>query len=261
MKTISTYAVIDRAIESSIIDTCELFDCEYWCLFPEPVDEEFAQLAPYLVKSNDALNEWLLPKALPWGFFFESSEAPNVLRGHLRTLLDVEVEETKQRLFLRFYDPRVLWSLLNAFEPLRLNHFLGPMHSIKTVFPNQTQSDFEQLVSYRPFGYVTYRPFPLSQMQYQQVLEQCRRNLITEVAQQLKHDSETFSEQLVHHLIDWDIAQPKQIKCIAALCLEQNVTEWAQFPEQWRQFLSHTEFPTDYRVNSLLHEVRSAYVL
>ncbi|ODS10603.1 DUF4123 domain-containing protein [Vibrio scophthalmi] len=261
MKTISTYAVIDRAIESSIIETCERLDCDYWCLFPEPVDEEFALLAPYLVKINEDLNKWLLPKAIPWGFIFESSEAPNVLRGHLRTLLDVEIKETKQRLFLRFYDPRILWSLLNAFEPLMLNHFLGPMLSIKTVFPNQAQSDFEQLVAYRPFGYVTYRPFPLLQIQYQQVLEQCRRNLITEVTQILKQDSDTFSEQLIGHLIDWDIAQPKQIKCIAALCVEQQVTEWTQFPVQWARFLSHTESPSDYRVNSLLNEVRTTYVL
>ncbi|MGD8111854.1 DUF4123 domain-containing protein [Vibrio sp. TRT 17S01] len=261
MKNAQVYAVIDRAIEPSVIDACKRYDCEFWCLFPEPVDEEFTKVAPYLVKVNEAFNEWLIPKSTPWGFLFESNEAPKVLRGHLRTLMDVEIEETKQRLFLRFYDPRILWSLLNAFEPLRLNHFLGPMQALKTIFPHQTQSDFEQLALYRPFGYVTYQPFPLSQRQYQQVLEQCRHNLITEVAQLLKHDSEVFSEQLVNQLVDWGIAQPGPIKRIAELCLEQKITDWAQFPEQWQRFLSHKEFPTDYRVNSLLHEVRSAHVL
>ncbi|EKO3904195.1 DUF4123 domain-containing protein [Vibrio fluvialis] len=261
MKMTQTFAVVDRAIEPDVLAVCDRLECECWCLFPEPVDDEFARVAPYLVCVNAELLNWLKPKAAPWGFIFESDEDPKSLRAHLRRLLDVVVEENSQRLFLRFYDPRILWSLLNAFAPLRLNHFLGPIQSVRTFFPQQVQSGFEQLTPYRPFGYEIYSPFPISQGQYDAVLDQCRLNLIADVALVLNDDSAEFSAQLVNQLIEWDIAQPESIKRIAALCQEQNVMSWVLFPSDWQVSLSQTDLSSDFRVNSLLHQVRSQHVL
>lgn len=261
MKQTQTFAVVDRAIEPDVLAVCDRLECEYWCLFPEPVDDEFACVAPYLISVNAELNDWLRSKSTPWGFMFESDEALKSLRAHLRRLLDVEVEETSQRLFLRFYDPRILWSLLNAFDPLRLNHFLGPIQSVETIFPQQIQSGFEQLAPYRPFGYEIYSPFPISQGQYDAVLDRCRLNLIADVALVLEDDTAEFSALLVNQLIEWDIAQPESIKRIAALCQEQNVMSWALFPRDWQTSLSQTELSSDFRVNSLLHQVRSQHVL
>lgn len=260
MTPIQTYAVIDRTFMPNVLTACERHDCAYWCLLPEPVDEEFAAVAPYLVQVNEALMRELIPQTMPWGFLLEAYAPPKVLRGHLRSLMDVEVEESAQRLFLRFYDPRILWTLLESFDALRLNHFLGPIQSVTTTVPQQKESNFTQLLApYRSFGYMALRPFPLSQQQYQQVMAQCRQNLITDVAHVLHDDSETFSTALVNQLVAWGITQGSAIKSIAQMCVEHSVVAWAQFPTAWHQLLSQTERPADYRINRLQHQIRSAH--
>ena len=260
------YAVVDRSVEPLLLNKVDEYECNAWCLFPAPVDEEFAQVAPYLVKVNDALQTWLQPKVTPWGFLLLSQAPVPALREHLRVLMDCMIAGTEQRLFLRYYDPRILWALLDGFDNVCLNHFLGPIHSVQTHFPHARASDFAaQLAHYRPFGYVTPRPLRLTQAQYQQVLKQCQQNLIVKVAALLGDAQDEhlwhFGEQLLEQCLDWDISLPAHIKSITELCANANITHWSMFPSRWAALLANTQHPAHFRIMTLQSEVRTSYGL
>lgn len=268
-----TYAVVDRSIEPTLLDKVDEYETKAWCLFPAPVDEEFAQVAPYLVVVNDALQAWLLSQVKPWGFFFLSSTPVQLIRTHFRALMDGIIEDTEQRLFLRYYDPRILWALLDGFDNVRLNHFLGPIDRLQTHFPQAKETDFaQQRANFRPFGYITPRPLLITQAQYQQVLVQCQQNLVAEVAALIielsvqfggttdsaAHD---FSQQLVQHCIDWGISVSSHIKSVAQWCARINIREWSRVPESWLAILADTQYPADYRIMSLQSQIRTHYGL
>lgn len=260
------YAVVDRAIEPSLLDKVDECDSQAWCLFPAPVEEDYAQVAPYLIVVNEAIQSWLTTQATPWGYIFFSTEKSQAVRAHLRSLMDVVVAPNSDRLFLRYYDPRLLWTLLDSLGNVQLNHFLGPMQSIQTSFPQSRKSDFAQKrAPFLPFGYVTQHPFPLTAIQYQQLLQQCELNLIADVATILgiTHEQglENFSQGLVTQLLDWEISTPNYIKMVAHWCAVENITTWMDVPESWTQMLADTQSPASYRIASLQAKIRSAHVM
>ncbi|MBF4323242.1 DUF4123 domain-containing protein, partial [Vibrio anguillarum] len=170
MRHLVNYAVVDRAVAPEFIAEVKESNNEHWCLFPEPIEEDFALVAPFLVLMTPELTAQLITKNAPWGFFLQSEHDHKTLRAHLRRLMNIEILQTKERLFFRYYDPRVLWAVLDGFEPLWLNHFLGPIQSVHTTFPQQRASDFEPLLTpYRRFGYETFTPFPIERIHYQAI--------------------------------------------------------------------------------------------
>jgi hypothetical protein len=269
MHTAVFYAVVDRAVEHHIVKAAE-YESKIWCLFPEPVDEDFAKVAPYLITVNDEMQSWLKSRETPWGFSFASSEKPKIIRAHLRAQMNVYIEESAEKLFFRYYDPRILWAVLDSLDNVKLNHFMGPMQTIQTFFPVARETDVdERLAPYRPFGYLSLNPFPLSQAQYQNILMQCERNLTEEVAvilagvSSVVNHTETFSfaELLVQQLIRWGISAPAHIKTVAELCQHKNVMTWPSFPDAWQTILTSTKHPASYRVLYLQSLVRKKHVV
>ncbi|MBW2458710.1 MAG: DUF4123 domain-containing protein [Deltaproteobacteria bacterium] len=97
------------------------------CLLQEGVDEHRSlyegvqgrtldEVAPYLVRfSPDSL---LVDRLLSagwgdaWGIYFRSQVHPKEVRRHLRRFLMVRADEPHERLYFRYYDPRVMRSFL-----------------------------------------------------------------------------------------------------------------------------------------------------
>lgn len=267
------YAVVDRAVEPHILTKAAEYERKTWCLFPEPVDDDFAKVAPYLITLNDEMLSWLKSREVPWGFSFVSAESPKAIRAHLRAQMNVSVEGSPETLFFRYYDPRILWAVLDSLDNVRLNHFMGPVQSIRTDFPLAREADFNDVrAPFRKFGYLCLNPFPLTQAQYGSVLAQCEHNLTDDVVSVLAGPAETgqsagsltvrpFAEQLVWQLIRWGISAPAQIKTVAALCRQENIMAWPAFPATWQTILGNTGHPAGYRVLYLQSLVRKKHVV
>ncbi len=97
------------------------------CLLQEGVDEHRSlyegvqgrsldEVAPYLVRfaSDSGLIDRLLSAGWgdAWGIYFRSQAHPKEVRRHLRRFLMVRADEPHERLYFRYYDPRVMRSFL-----------------------------------------------------------------------------------------------------------------------------------------------------
>lgn len=269
MENKKIYTIIDHGIEPELLEKINEYEVEAWCLFPEPVDDEFTKLAPYLVAMNDELQSWLQKKETPWGFEFSTANDDfKALRHHFRCAMNVKIEESGQILFFRYYDPRILWVLLGTLDCVQLNHFMGPMEYIKTTFPVNRQDEFlDARKAFRDFGYETQNPFILSQMQYEEIIKQCKHNLIADVAdvfneplisladnKQLYSD-EMFSTQFVEQLMEWEINTSTQIIKVAQLFEDKKINKLEAIPTHWQTLLSNIADPAIYRVKMLLQAV------
>ena len=101
-------AARDRRIFGMLLDG---FYSDHTCLFSGPLTPALEVAAPYLVRLEfkNAKTQRFMAHAWgnSWGVFLRSDMARDDLRRHLRELLLVH-DSHGDRLFFRYYDPRVL---------------------------------------------------------------------------------------------------------------------------------------------------------
>ena len=121
------YAVVDGAARLDLLATLFDLDAEHVCLFIGQLDPEVAAVAPWLV-ALDGPDGAFSALAEGWGgaqAIFVRSAAPIApLRRHFRTLTMVETPDRKT-VFFRFYDPRVLRSVVPIFTPAQRARLFG----------------------------------------------------------------------------------------------------------------------------------------
>jgi pSer/pThr/pTyr-binding forkhead associated (FHA) protein len=110
------YAVMDAARDDRVRQLlCESVD-EHQNLYEGLPGRVLDEVAPYLVRlvaGSDLLDRLLRGGwGQAWGFYFNSSEHPKEVRRHLRRFLMVKDDESLERLYFRYYDPRVLREFL-----------------------------------------------------------------------------------------------------------------------------------------------------
>lgn len=97
-------------------------------LFEGPPGRVLDDVAPYLVRfhaGSDLLERLLLAGwGDAWGIFLRSSESPKEVRRHLRRFLMVQDEERNERLYFRYYDPRVLREFARVITPRQREELL-----------------------------------------------------------------------------------------------------------------------------------------
>lgn len=252
------YALVDRASLPTLLEWVEQHDASAWCLFPAPVDEEFAQVAPYLVQLTTELEQYLTTLEKPWGFAFTSMADNKTLVKHLRTLLSVYIDENTTPTFFRFYDPRILWAVMDCLTVTQQYFFAGPMTFIQTHYPEQRDKAFESRPPmHNPPAHIT-----LNREQYSSILAQCYQNLEKDVARLFyqsqtvdKKDkalAEAFAKQLVKQLSEWGISVVSDVKSIAQCCIENHIAQWENFPATWKSILSNPQHSAPYRVRTLI---------
>lgn len=127
------FAVLDAARSDRILALLRQSVEEYHSLYEGPHGEELEEVAPYLVS---------LPKMSPlldvlinegwgnhWGIYLICSRSFIETRRHLRKFLMVDAEGWENKLYFRFYDPRVLRSFLPTCIPEQEAEFFGPIAS------------------------------------------------------------------------------------------------------------------------------------
>ncbi len=160
--TLVHYALVDRAVLPGILDWVEEEETQVWCLFAAPVEEDFALVAPYLVRLTPAFEQRLSVQNIPWGFLLTSTEAPKALVAHCRQLLSINVEGKAAPIFCRYYDPRVLWRLYDALTLPQQTFFTQRMMSIQTNYPEVRVL----MLSQRPMLHQAPLHLTLSRQQY-----------------------------------------------------------------------------------------------
>jgi hypothetical protein len=98
-------------------------------LYEGPQAKELAEVAPYLLemagKSRRLERLVQLGWSQNWGIFLTSARPFLEVRRQLRKHLVVQDEETKKRLYFRFYDPSVLRVFLPTCTPDQNEQFYG----------------------------------------------------------------------------------------------------------------------------------------
>jgi hypothetical protein len=110
------YAVMDAARNDRMRQLLNESVDEHHNLYEGLPGRALDDVAPYLVRfveGSDLVDRLLLGGwGEAWGFFFNSAEHPKEVRRHLRRFLMVKDDETLERLYFRYYDPRVLREFL-----------------------------------------------------------------------------------------------------------------------------------------------------
>jgi hypothetical protein len=134
-----TYVILDGASIPELPKVLEELGPEYLCLFRGEVEPELAEVAPYLVglRRGEAFTEWLLRegRGKPWGVFALSKADPYVLAAHLTGLLVADVPDG-DKLYFRFYDPRVLKIFLPTCNKQQREQMFGPVSTFVLELPD-----------------------------------------------------------------------------------------------------------------------------
>ena len=138
------YALLDAARDPAILPLLDASGTPSTCLFEGPQAETLASHAPHLVRL--APTDPALPALVKhgwgrsWGVYLTSDGPPEALLAQLRGNLWVR-DPDGNKLYFRFYDPRVLHTALAAMDPREVADFMGPVSSylIETEAPGVMQ--------------------------------------------------------------------------------------------------------------------------
>jgi hypothetical protein len=106
------YAVLDAARDERVLELLHEAVDDHRSLYEGVKGEALAMEAPYLVcfRRDSGLLDRVIGEGWgrSWGVFVTSRQPFKAVRRHFRRFLMVEDEETAERMYFRFYDPRVL---------------------------------------------------------------------------------------------------------------------------------------------------------
>jgi len=114
-------------------------------LYRGSAEEEFWEVAPYLMKVDPLALEWLRVNAQKegWGIFIATKAALEEVRTHLRHFLKVQSPRGEIWRF-RFYDPRVMQFFLPICSAAELHTFFGPVMAYGVAEPGLKEAKFWQ---------------------------------------------------------------------------------------------------------------------
>jgi len=126
------WMLLDAARDKRIFPLLLSYHLEYRCLYNKPVPPVMEPVAPYLVQLEfeDTESRKLIEQAWgnSWGVVLRSDAHIDRLRRHFHDLLIV-MGPQQQRLFFRFYDPRVLQVYLPTCNYSELRTVFGPVEA------------------------------------------------------------------------------------------------------------------------------------
>ncbi|MBL8896540.1 MAG: DUF4123 domain-containing protein [Planctomycetes bacterium] len=146
----STFAVLDGARIEKLASALETHGAEAQCLLAGKLSPSVARTAPYLVRlERDAsFTTWLLERGWgkSYGVFVRATLELGTLRRHLKRFLVVAGPDG-QRLFFRFYDPRVLRLYLPTLNAEEMAQVFGPVRAYA-----MESADGRELLAFTPDG-------------------------------------------------------------------------------------------------------------
>jgi hypothetical protein len=131
----AVHAVLDGARDERIHRAVYDSRLDYECLFAGELSYDLMLAAPYLVRLTPeaSFTRWLLEEGWgkSFGVFAWSFADLETLRRHFRRILQVR-DEAGQKLFFRFYDPRVIRTYVPTATVAEMREVLGPLTRLIT---------------------------------------------------------------------------------------------------------------------------------
>jgi hypothetical protein len=128
-ETSHLHAIVDASRGARPLQLLREAVDEHESLYEGVKGEALAHCAPYLValRPDSGLLDRLLREGwgARWGVFLSCARPFGELRRHLRRFLLVEDDESGERFYLRFYDPRTLRMLLPTCTPRQRADLFG----------------------------------------------------------------------------------------------------------------------------------------
>jgi hypothetical protein len=129
------FALLDAARDLAVLAHLYNSQEEFQSLYEGPQGEELALFAPYLVHlpASCPLLEVIVDQGWGrnWGIFLTSHRPFSEIRKHFRRFLIVQTQEG-ERLYFRFYDPRVLRDFLPSCTQQEIHEFFDPVEAYLT---------------------------------------------------------------------------------------------------------------------------------
>ncbi len=115
------YAVLDAAREDRILELLREHVEPHRSLYEGAEGEPLEEVAPYLVgpmREDSVLLERLVREGWGkrWGIYCTSREPFREVRRHWRRILMVELDESRERVYFRFYDPAVMVTFMDTAD-------------------------------------------------------------------------------------------------------------------------------------------------
>jgi hypothetical protein len=145
---VGTWAVLDGARSEKLVRAIGMHRAEGACLLAGKLDPSVARTAPYIVRleRESSFTAWLFERG--WGkscgIFVRAPLELRELRRHLKRFLLVAGPD-QQRLYFRYYDPRVLRLYLPTCDAAETQTFFGPVRSFA-----MESADGRELLSFTP---------------------------------------------------------------------------------------------------------------
>lgn len=126
------YAILDAAREDRILELLREHAEPHRSLYEGAAGEPLDEVAPYLVgpmRADSMLLDRLVMEGWGkrWGIWCTSREPFAEVRRHFRRFLMVELEETEEKVYFRFYDPDVLLSFVDVATEDQRDEIMGPL--------------------------------------------------------------------------------------------------------------------------------------
>lgn len=127
------WAILDAARDEAVLRAIRESVDPARSLYEGPQGDALADAAPWLVRFRP--DSRLLDRVVhegwgdAWGIFLVWAGTEKELRRHLRRFLVVEEEDTRKKLYMRFYDPRALRDLVPTCSVRQLGALFGDVES------------------------------------------------------------------------------------------------------------------------------------
>lgn len=136
------YAVLDAARDDRILELLREHVEPHRSLYEGAEGETLEEVAPYLVgpmQGDSGLLESLVQEGWGkrWGIWFTSAERFRDVRQHWRRFLMVDLDETEESVYFRFYDPAVMKIFLEQAGALQYSQILRCTGAILVEVPDQ----------------------------------------------------------------------------------------------------------------------------
>jgi hypothetical protein len=142
------FAVLDAARTKQVLRLLQSSEEQHQSLYEGPEAKKLSSVAPYLLSlpANCTTLEHLVSQGWGqyWGIYLSCQLPFKELRRHLRRFLLVESAETREQLYFRFYDPRVLRVFLPTCTNQQREAFFGEIECFWLESPKGEVSRFKR---------------------------------------------------------------------------------------------------------------------
>lgn len=136
------WAIIDACNEPEVPPKMyEIGEQRAVCLYRGDAESDHADVAPFLAHVDDFLLQWIVELywKKPWGIFVVAQSDLATLRTHFRKFLTVK-DPDGEKMYFRFYDPRILKAFLPSCDDEELRQLFGPLEAYGVGDPDSSSA-------------------------------------------------------------------------------------------------------------------------